>query len=226
MTAASTAPGVQWVRVDSPGLRRVGAGLLIEFCATLAQMGCTLFFVVFVQFLAREMIRGGMSVEVAQAMVYFLMGIILLATALRIVGMLLCLAVPEESGAKGLIIVAVVLMLCAVAIDLSTLVVRTEAAVQFVSRLLGLLGWIFFILFLRKTSHFIGRADLAAQAGSLLGMVAALVALAVVLGVVAALQIGVPGLLLILALLLIVLGISLLIRYLVLIHRLRVALRP
>ncbi len=226
LAASYVAPGAQWIRVDSPGLRRVGVGLLIEFCACLTQVGSVLFAFVFLQFLAGELIRGGMSIEAAQAILYFLAGVALLATALRIVGMLLCLAVPDESGAKGLIIAAVVLMICAVVADLSMLVVQTEAPIELVSRLLGLLGWIFFILFLRKTSQFIGRADLAAQAGSLLGMLAALVAMVIVLGVVAGLRMREPALLLVLVVAILVLAISMLVRYLILIHRLRVALRP
>lgn len=226
LAASFVAPGAQWIRVDSPGLRRVGVGLLIEFCAALTQVGSTLFVFLFLQFLARKLIRVGMSIEAVQAIVFFLAGVILLATALRVVGMLLCLAVPDESGAKGLIIAALVLMICAVVADLSTLVVQTGPPIELVSRLLGLLGWIFFILFLRKTSQFIGRADLAAQAGSLLGMLAALVALTIVLGVVVGLRIREPALLWVFVVAILVLAISMLVRYLILIHRLRLALRP
>jgi hypothetical protein len=57
-------------------------------------------------------------------------------------------------------------------------------------------------------------------------MLGAVVALAIVAGVVAALQIRQPALLLVLGAALIVLGVSLLVRYLILVHRLRVALRP
>jgi hypothetical protein len=84
---------------------------------------------------------------------------------LQIVGPLLCLAVPAESGSKGLIIGSVVCMLLSIfGMGLGWFGVQLTKIDPGLSSPTGILGSILFMLFLRQLSLYIGRPDLARRA--------------------------------------------------------------
>lgn len=114
----------------------------------------------------------------------------LTTTVMGIVGKVMCLAVPPQTGAQGLIISAVVLEIFG---NLGGLVARfsklpPEVATPFFGgvSLLGIIGAVLFVLFMRKLALYIGRPELARKASSILivgglAVVAMLMALAGVL---------------------------------------------
>ena len=162
------APGAQWVREMSPSLRRTGLGLSIEYYAILLSI---------LSFLGMGVAVGTRSLP-AMGIAGFA---ILAAALIGFIGLLVCLAVPAESGAKGFLLGSVVFQLANVGYAIITQFVPvTSPVLNGVLQLLGLVGFVLFTLFMKKLSEFIGRTDLAQKARNVLIGMVILIGIAVV----------------------------------------------
>jgi hypothetical protein len=211
------APGATWAQEISPSLQRTGLGLTLVYYGIIM----ALLSVLVVMF-------GGMAAGAAGARVLAVVigaaGIgLLLGAILMFVGPFFCLAVPEESGARGLIVGCVVFQLANVAFGV---IYRFAPDLlppvgERVLNLLGVIGTVLFILFMQRLSTFIGRQDLALRAKNILILLGILIGLVVVM--VALLVAGVL-LVAILAFVLLILALIAFVMYANLINSLRHAL--
>jgi len=174
MTAA---PGVRWLQDPSPSLRQTGLGLSLVFYGIVTMLICLLL-IVFFSVVAMVAVSPMLLLLLVPA------GLgILVASILMLIGPIICLAVPEETGAKGLILGSVICQL----INLVGSVVNAIAPnlfpppVLIVLGLCGIAANVLFVLFMKKLSEYIGRLDLAARARNVLIGVGVVVGLGVVL---------------------------------------------
>ena len=222
------APGERWVQDVSPSLRQTRIGL------TLVYYGIVLVLLSILVLMFGGFVAGGAGDGVFPFVIGAAAMGIVAACILMFAGPLVCLAVPSESGARGLIIGSVVFQLANLSyvIVLQFLPVEIPAAVDLVLSLLGLVGTVLFILFMKKLAEYIGRERLAARARNLLITLAVLVALGAVVvaaAVAEALEgfpVGIPGMAtVLLGLVVVVLGLIVFVMYANLIDALRKALR-
>lgn len=165
-TAASIPlPGDRPLRTEFPAeLRRVRLGLSLVYygiCGVLLATICTPFLV-------------ALDVMV----VLGIAGIMFVLSTMIFVGQALCIAVPVESGAKGLAIAAAVLQLASWAVSLGTSLFESSVGVvggSLVGGLASLASPICFVLFLRQTARYVGEHAIAARATRTLivGLIAA-----------------------------------------------------
>jgi len=101
-----------------------------------------------------------------------ILGCLILGLVLSSVGQALCLTVPKATGAKGLIIAAVVMQLASVGIKLF---VKSEAGsvsetqiANLVGSLLSLAAAVTFVAFLKRLGEYLNRSDLAQKAQTLI----------------------------------------------------------
>jgi hypothetical protein len=185
-TATTMHPrAAEWLRSTSdPSLQKVARGLgliyasivLILLCAILAAVLGPVFAGVGGRNAMRAA-QAGQPIDPAQA--FSGVGIFLILCGLGIitgyimslVGSLMCLATPEETGAKGLITTSVAVMVIALVLNIATYAIddaRAENAIDGLSKILSVVGGITFILFLKKLAEFIGAHHLATRAKSIL----------------------------------------------------------
>lgn len=93
---------------------------------------------------------------------------IVVGAILNLVGPLLCLAVPSESGAKGYIIGSVLLTAVQVSLNFVEVDFDKVAYVKMFSALCSMLSFILFILFVKQIGTYIVNSDVVAKAGSTL----------------------------------------------------------
>ena len=158
-TSKTLASGVQWAQTDSPSLKKTRLGLSLVFFGTVI----TIIFIAVV--LICSLLMGSKAYnESAVKIAATILGISL-AIFVNIVGPLLCLAVPAESGSKRFLVGSIVLDL--IAIVNSTVQVIAPMVIPsivfYIIRLCGIIGLFIFIYFLKKLSEYIGRDDLAAR---------------------------------------------------------------
>ncbi len=146
----------------------VALGLGLLYWALLLLFGSVL--------LAAVCLIGSFAVEALMlGMVVVVCGLIV-ALAMNAVGWLLCLAVPSQTGAKGLIIASLVLTIAAVLspfVIAPAIVAELEGSLdpRIVVLLAGLVGPVLilaanisFLLFLRQLAEYVRRSDLAEKA--------------------------------------------------------------
>lgn len=149
---------------------------------------------------------------------------------LHIAGWILCLTVPRQSGAKGLIVTAVILQLIVPLIGVAPAPRGLPLAVYVVLDLADSLLWltaiVVFLFFLKRLGRYLKRSDVADEAQFLIYGVLGLVAFILIGPAVTTQFVYVIALLLKLATCVVVIGaaIYLLIRYLRLLEGLRHAL--
>jgi hypothetical protein len=179
--AMVAAPGVRWLQEPSPSLRQTGLGLSLVYYGIITMLICSLLILFFT-------VAGavtGFSI-LAMMAVPPLFGIFV-AFILLLVGPIVCLAVPEETGAKGLIVGSVI---CQV-VNLVASVVNAIAPglipppLLMVLGLCGIAANVLFVLFMKKLSEYIGRLDLSARANNVLIGIGVLAGLFVVVFVAA-----------------------------------------
>ena len=103
-------------------------------------------------------------------------GAALLGIILVFIGPLFCLTVPAESRAKWLVVASVCCQLGAVGLaavtGIATVAIRPPEILVFLlygtALLLGIIGFLVFVEFLKRLSEYILRNDLTARAGNLL----------------------------------------------------------
>lgn len=105
---------------------------------------------------------------------------------LTTVGPMLCLVVPKRSGAKVYVAVSVVLLMVSViSTGMRLLGIRILAAELYgLTLFTTLLGWLFFLVFLRKLSLYIGHAKHASRASTIMTGYGAVIGVAVIGGLV------------------------------------------
>lgn len=170
--------------LSAPGLQRTATGLgfvyygiMIMLVMILVMMGVMVFL------LSAQDPRQGMAT--LQSPLFIIAGVgAILGTLLMFIGQVLCLAVPPQSGARGLIVGTVILQVIGFVISLAWGYVGNMPAEKGKpGNLLGMIAAILFILFLRKVSKYIERPDLAARAGNILGIILAIAGLLVMGGI-------------------------------------------
>ena len=87
---------------------------------------------------------------------------------LGIVGRVLCLSVPKASGAKELIIAAIIIEFAALGISVAEMVTTLSQVVNMVGGLLSLAATVTFLLFLKRLAVYLRRSDLAQRAQTLI----------------------------------------------------------
>jgi hypothetical protein len=152
------------------GLSTVGTGLLIQAWSIAAIILTTagLFFFALVAAGVAGPGRGGMQVFTG---VVGLGGLTILAATLGVlVGEFFCLATPERTGARGLIIATIVCLSVQLTISIASNVLRGEldqgtlAVLGMFSGIAGLAHFVCYLLFQKTIANYIGRHDLAGQA--------------------------------------------------------------
>jgi hypothetical protein len=161
--------GMVMGRADAsdPGWRRVRSGL------------ATLYYSLFVIIAALIVIAvGGIGLGVAgqdmddPPIAFFILlgigGLTILAAGIgTIVGQILCISVPEYSGARGLVIGAVVCMVLNILFSMVGGATDNDA-ISGVGSLISLIGSILFILFMRRAATYLNDHQLASSAGKFL----------------------------------------------------------
>ncbi len=154
---AYEAPGVEWARRDSAGLRQTGRGLSVYYYGIVfVLLGAILYFGA--QFFARGMGDAAIILGVAILCLIVVGGLMLL------VGPFFCLAVPAESGAKGMVTASVICTLLSIALALGGEFEVLDLRLAKMGNLIGLIGSICFMIFMKNLARFIGREDLARRA--------------------------------------------------------------
>jgi hypothetical protein len=87
--------------------------------------------------------------------------LVVLCTLLALAGELLCLGVPAESGARGFLWVALLFQLLGAAPAVAALFTDLPEGVEENAQFGVLLGFLFFLLFLRQLADFLGDPGLA-----------------------------------------------------------------
>jgi hypothetical protein len=155
---------VQWLGTPSPSLLKVAKGLGLIYSGICLALLCAIGGTILVAVVAAATQSAGLV-----GLLGILMGIgIVVAGIMNIVGTLMCTATPEESGAKGMIYASVAAMGIAVLVSITIavgLMSRQAAGVQYLA---NIVSGITFFVFLKRLAMFIGRADLAAKAQSIL----------------------------------------------------------
>jgi hypothetical protein len=207
-----TSTGQRWVSVDSPELRRTGLGLsFVYFGIVLVLLSVILsFFVITIGNAAYGVI---------------LQGGVLVGYLLMLIGPMLCLSVPAETGAKGYIVGSVILQLLNICLTLGSAALGAGSAIPSWVGLGGgataMFGSILFVLFMRQLALFIGRDDLAKHANIVL--ILGLVLIASAIGAAVAATFLPSGIMLVIVVAIV--GLALFLKYANLINALRKALR-
>ena len=184
-------PGVRWAQADSPSLRQTGVGL------TLVYYGIVTVLLSIVVIAVGGFVAAASRSQMALGAVFILGGLgVIVGSILNFVGPLVCLVVPAESGAKGLIVGSVIFQLANVIHSVVVLVAPRliPETTSKVLNLLGLVAAVLFVLFMKQLSEYIGRPDLAARARNVLVAAAALFVIGVVVAVAIAATAGPAGL--------------------------------
>ncbi len=147
--------------------------------------------------------------------------VVILANIITIVGKVMCLGAPQETGAREFIIAAVVADGLSLLISLAGLFQQLPSYAPQVANLLSMAGFVLFMLFLKQVAIFIQRDDLAQAAASVLTLGIILIVTAILTGLLAFVA---PVLVLITGLVMLVVGILFVIRYVGLIAKMKDAI--
>jgi hypothetical protein len=93
---------------------------------------------------------------------------IIVGAVLNVVGTLMCLATPPETGAQGMIYASAAAMGINLLLTFVQFAVALPGEVALVQWILGIVSGITFLVFLRQMGLFIGRRDLADRARSII----------------------------------------------------------
>ena len=152
-TSTTSARGIEWMKTDTAALSKTALGL------SLVYYGIVLFLLSIILMFAAAFFAPVLIISI---------GGIIIGSVLMFVGPLLCLSVPAETNAKGLIIGTVVLQVINLGFPiLPTLGVELSGFQSF-AQIFGVLSAICFVLFMRRLAQFIGREDLASRARNVL----------------------------------------------------------
>lgn len=158
-TAAVDVPATEWAADNPVALRKVKLGLLLVYIGICGLLIAGLAFPGLVML-------GGPEVPATTAI---LLGLVFIGLAiLMFVGQLFCIAAPRESGAKPLILTAVVLQGVAFLASLAIFALpaggTAVTAISVIGNVFSVVSLVCFILFLRKFAIYIQRPDIAGRA--------------------------------------------------------------
>ena len=167
-TTSSMAAADEQLLVElSPALRRTGNGLALYYWAIIVMILCGVLF----GFGTVSAAAGGSqavqkSMQNSSGLLFVALWGITAGGIMALLGRLLCLFVPAESGARPLIAVSVAIevfgTICAVADRVAP--GQIPQRLTSVLGLVNIVGTLLFILFMRKLAEFVGRPDLARRA--------------------------------------------------------------
>ena len=176
---------VEWLGSRSVSLSRVALGLGIIYAGIIVTV--------------LAVIGGIAGIRLLQdhdMIALFAAGMVLVAgigTLLNVVGSCLCLATPEETGARGLIQMSVGAMLAALVFGIADGAEILPTRLHFIESVMQLIAGVNFLRYLGQLGRFIGRRDLARRARSIFVWCGILFVLFIVAIVVAANQPGPVG---------------------------------
>lgn len=146
---------------NAEGLSTVGMGLLVQaFGMTAILVMLAVFVVCTLSNIAGLIVLAGFAV----------LAVAVLGGLAMLIGELLCLAAPADSGAKGLIIGAVACHIVSVLVQIanSPQVGGGNVAMAAIGGLAGLAFFVLWLLFLRNIANYAGHSDLAGRVTILL----------------------------------------------------------
>jgi phage FluMu protein Com len=202
MRGVITTPG----DVSDPAWHKVRGGLGLMYYSIVTMLAAIILLVIGGMLMAGMAAAGGGGAgpPAAAVVVMMIAGLIIFGAAIAtIVGQVRCASVPEESGARGYAVGAAACILGNIALSMIGGVMQSEP-IQGVGSLLSMVGYILFILFIRRAADYLSDHDLAASAGKFLIFGIVVFIGAVAMGVAAAMAqapalVGVLGLAVIVA---------------------------
>jgi hypothetical protein len=207
----------EWLHsTDDPSLQKVARGLGLIYNGIITIVLAILFGLLGMFVVGIATGEAGLGFVVLIAFFVGFVGMIMI-----VVGTLMCLATPEETGAKGLVTASVILSVISFCASVIAEFTQNDI-VEIIGTLTGIGSQITFLLFLKKLSEFIGAISLAERAKTLLILMAVVFGLQV-LALVAVFV--VPGLLVVLGLAMLVIGLISFFMYLRLLDGLRKAIQ-
>jgi hypothetical protein len=185
----TAAPFAQEGQLAIPGLRTTGIGLSMIYYGIVIIL--LAFLVIFFSGVAlafgQQPSGGSRAFSTYRVIVIGCGAAILLGSTMNIIGHIVCLFVPSQSRAKAYIISAVLLQILSIALSVFLTVpgltpnpTLSNYILIFIN-LFGLADAIFFVLFMRKLSEYIGRSDLMNKAKNIFILVFLLFFIAVVM---------------------------------------------
>jgi hypothetical protein len=198
---------------SDPGWRRVHTGLATLYYCIVIIFIAAIFTGIGVAVGAAIAGAGGNNLPVVSIIALVLGGLVMFGAAIgTLVGQILCLSVPENSGAKGFIIGAIVCLVVNIVLSMAGGVADSQA-LSSLGSLVSIVGNVLFILFIRQSATYLRDAQLASSALRFLFFGIA-VFIGVIMLAVAAGVAGVPALIALLGLVVIVCGLVYLVWYL------------
>jgi len=209
-TLETSAPGVEWMQSGSPELAKTARGLSIVYFGIVLVL-LSVISIVLMSLFPPLLFLSSFG---------FAVGILM-----TIIGPILCLSVPEATGAKGLITGSVLLQFVNLLLGMVSIFgFGLPPAARAISSMFWVGAGVLFVLFMRRLASFIGRTDLASKARNVLIFAAVIVLGFLVIGV---LQFsGAPDVLGIISLPLLIFALVAFVMYANLINSLRKAIRP
>lgn len=142
------------------GMEKVGTGLLVQAWAFMAIVIMGALVVLFAA--ARIEILAGLAA-------LGFAGVLLLSLPAILIGELLCLSAPEDSGAKGLIIGAVACQIVGFILNVANRANPGVMPLAIAASLISVASMVLWLWFLRTIADYAGKSNLATQATILLG---------------------------------------------------------
>lgn len=164
------------------GLQLVYWGIVVILLALVLLIGAIILMV------AMGGAAGGGGIIGGALGIILVVGAVIVGSLMMFVGQCLCLTVPAATGAKGLITTTVAIQVLNLVVGIGASVASTTMGepnepnpavmgVQLVSGILGMVGFFCFLMFIKKVAQFIGRHELAAYAGRVIGVFAVILAI-------------------------------------------------
>jgi hypothetical protein len=164
----------EWLGSADPSLQKVAQGLGLIYNGIITMLLAVIVGALLMLILTFAAGPGGAILVLVVAGIAALAGLIMV-----LVGTLMCLATPEETGAKGLIYSSVILSVLGFCLSLIGQLVQNSPMMT-IGTIATVTANILFLLFLKQLSEFIGAIDLAERARLLLVLMGVTVAFQVV----------------------------------------------
>ncbi len=158
----------EWLGSPSVSLNRVATGLgMIFFALTLIMLAVGVSATIGAIAGANHPGNPKQAIQNYPEVLLLCGGAIIIGRLLSVVGHLFCLATPQETRARGLIVAAVTMMSIGIGCEVALRVGDAPPSIQALQWLLVVGSSITFLLYLRQLSIFIARQDLSATVRSI-----------------------------------------------------------
>jgi hypothetical protein len=157
-------------RIDSEAWSKVSSGVAIIYnCVGIAVGTLVLLFLGGMVLGAMRAGQRNVDPPAALMIAFGLAGLLVIGASIGIlVGMVRCTNVPQESGAHGYAVGAIVCVVGNFLLSLAGSSADTEV-LPAIGSLVSLIGWVLFILFIRRAAAYLRDYELASSAGKFLG---------------------------------------------------------